>query len=203
MRGSRPTMQHVADLAGVSLKTVSRVVNGRYGVAPATLDRVRPAAAWTSAPSSREQWNEPVLKAVCDRRCTLRRTGNDMRLMHPLTARRLRGRLPPCASVGPCERRTTEAADRLAKVLAHCRWWQLEHLGDLFGVDARCVQEQDLPLGLGEQVQARGEVVGQPLGGSRRRGARHPSSARQPAASRADDATHDLGERAVGTRSDQ
>lgn len=31
----RPTMKHVADLAGVSVKTVSRVVNGEAGVSPA------------------------------------------------------------------------------------------------------------------------------------------------------------------------
>jgi LacI family transcriptional regulator len=37
---ARPTMHHVAERAGVSLKTVSRVVNDEPGVAPATADRV-------------------------------------------------------------------------------------------------------------------------------------------------------------------
>ena len=37
----RVTIGDVAERAGVSIATVSRVVNGRYGVAPATLDRVR------------------------------------------------------------------------------------------------------------------------------------------------------------------
>ena len=40
---SRATIEDVATRAGVSISTVSRVVNGRYGVAPATLDRVRAA----------------------------------------------------------------------------------------------------------------------------------------------------------------
>ena len=40
---SRATIEDVAARAGVSISTVSRVVNGRYGVAPATLDRVRAA----------------------------------------------------------------------------------------------------------------------------------------------------------------
>ena len=40
---SRATIDDVAARAGVSISTVSRVVNGRYGVAPATLDRVRAA----------------------------------------------------------------------------------------------------------------------------------------------------------------
>jgi LacI family transcriptional regulator len=37
----RVTIGDVADRAGVSIATVSRVVNGRYGVAPTTLRRVR------------------------------------------------------------------------------------------------------------------------------------------------------------------
>ena len=37
----RVTIGDVAERAGVSIATVSRVVNGRYGVAPATLDRVK------------------------------------------------------------------------------------------------------------------------------------------------------------------
>jgi LacI family transcriptional regulator len=37
----RVTIGDVADRAGVSIATVSRVVNGRYGVAPTTLSRVR------------------------------------------------------------------------------------------------------------------------------------------------------------------
>ena len=40
---ARATIEDVAARAGVSISTVSRVVNGRYGVAPATLDRVRAA----------------------------------------------------------------------------------------------------------------------------------------------------------------
>lgn len=40
-RLDRVTIGDVAERAGVSIATVSRVVNGRYGVAPATLDRVR------------------------------------------------------------------------------------------------------------------------------------------------------------------
>lgn len=42
--GSRPTMRDVAALAGVSLKTVSRVVNGEPGVSAATSRRVMAAA---------------------------------------------------------------------------------------------------------------------------------------------------------------
>jgi LacI family transcriptional regulator, galactose operon repressor len=38
--GQRPTMLDVAALAGVGLATVSRVVNGKPGVSPATTDRV-------------------------------------------------------------------------------------------------------------------------------------------------------------------
>lgn len=40
---SRPTMRHVAALAGVGLKTVSRVVNGEPNVAQETIERVREA----------------------------------------------------------------------------------------------------------------------------------------------------------------
>src|ERR1700751_4185312 len=40
---SRPTMRDVAALAGVSLKTVSRVVNGVSTVDPALVTRVREA----------------------------------------------------------------------------------------------------------------------------------------------------------------
>lgn len=40
----RPTLRDVAALAGVSFKTVSRVVNGESGVSPAVADRVRAAA---------------------------------------------------------------------------------------------------------------------------------------------------------------
>ena len=40
----RPTLRDVAALAGVSFKTVSRVVNGEPGVSPAVTDRVRIAA---------------------------------------------------------------------------------------------------------------------------------------------------------------
>ena len=40
---SRVTIDDVAERAGVSIATVSRVVNGRYGVAPTTLNRVRAA----------------------------------------------------------------------------------------------------------------------------------------------------------------
>ncbi|WP_240197060.1 LacI family DNA-binding transcriptional regulator [Nonomuraea lactucae] len=39
----RPTMKDVASVAGVALKTVSRVVNGEPGVNPATAERVREA----------------------------------------------------------------------------------------------------------------------------------------------------------------
>lgn len=41
----RPTMRDVARLAGVGIKTVSRVVNGEPNVSPATAERVRRAAA--------------------------------------------------------------------------------------------------------------------------------------------------------------
>src|SRR5688572_13209563 len=40
-----PTMQHVASLAEVSLKTVSRVVNGEQGVSPQLVERVQDAVA--------------------------------------------------------------------------------------------------------------------------------------------------------------
>jgi LacI family transcriptional regulator len=40
---SRPTMRDVAARAGVSLKTVSRVVNGEAAIAPATMQRVNEA----------------------------------------------------------------------------------------------------------------------------------------------------------------
>jgi len=40
----RPTLADVARQAGVSLKTASRAVNGEYGVAPGTADRVLQAA---------------------------------------------------------------------------------------------------------------------------------------------------------------
>ncbi|MEP6812415.1 MAG: LacI family DNA-binding transcriptional regulator [Actinomycetota bacterium] len=43
-RSTRPTLAQVAEFAGVSLKTASRAVNGEYGVAPATSDRVLAAA---------------------------------------------------------------------------------------------------------------------------------------------------------------
>jgi len=43
MDHSRPTMKDVATAAGVSLKTVSRVVNGEPGVAPRTEQQVREA----------------------------------------------------------------------------------------------------------------------------------------------------------------
>lgn len=43
-RSSRPTLAQVAELAGVSLKTASRAMNGEYGVAPATAERVIAAA---------------------------------------------------------------------------------------------------------------------------------------------------------------
>jgi LacI family transcriptional regulator len=42
--GRRPTLRDVAALAGVSVKTVSRVVNGEPGVSPGVADRVRAAA---------------------------------------------------------------------------------------------------------------------------------------------------------------
>jgi LacI family transcriptional regulator len=41
---SRPTLADVAEQAGVSLKTASRALNGEYGVAPATLEKVLAAA---------------------------------------------------------------------------------------------------------------------------------------------------------------
>jgi LacI family transcriptional regulator len=41
--GSRPTMRHVAALAGVGIKTVSRVVNGEPNVSQKTIERVREA----------------------------------------------------------------------------------------------------------------------------------------------------------------
>ncbi|MEA2267857.1 MAG: LacI family transcriptional regulator, partial [Solirubrobacteraceae bacterium] len=41
----RPTMRHVAERAGVSLKTVSRVINGEDGVAAPTAERVGAAIA--------------------------------------------------------------------------------------------------------------------------------------------------------------
>jgi LacI family transcriptional regulator len=43
-RPARPTLAQVAALAGVSLKTASRAMNGEYGVAPATAERVLAAA---------------------------------------------------------------------------------------------------------------------------------------------------------------
>ena len=45
MNATRPTMRHVADMAGVSLKTVSRVINAEAGVTPATAERVTAAIA--------------------------------------------------------------------------------------------------------------------------------------------------------------
>lgn len=44
-RQRRPTMRDVARLAGVGIKTVSRVINGEPNVSPATTERVRRAAA--------------------------------------------------------------------------------------------------------------------------------------------------------------
>jgi len=41
---ARPTMKHVAALAGVGVKTVSRVINGEPNVSPDTIARVRAAA---------------------------------------------------------------------------------------------------------------------------------------------------------------
>src|SRR6185312_6255322 len=41
--GRRPTLRDVAARAGVSFKTVSRVVNDEAGVSPALTDRVRQA----------------------------------------------------------------------------------------------------------------------------------------------------------------
>ena len=46
----RSTMRQVAERAGVSVKTVSRVVNGEPAVAPATLRRVLSAAAALDRP---------------------------------------------------------------------------------------------------------------------------------------------------------
>ena len=45
MTDGRATMQHVATLAGVSLKTVSRVVNGEAGVSEPLVERVQEAVA--------------------------------------------------------------------------------------------------------------------------------------------------------------
>ena len=45
MNAVRPTMRDVAERAGVSLKTVSRVINAESGVAPATTERVTVAIA--------------------------------------------------------------------------------------------------------------------------------------------------------------
>src|SRR5215212_3623619 len=45
VNATRPTMRHVADMAGVSLKTVSRVINAEAGVTPATAERVTAAIA--------------------------------------------------------------------------------------------------------------------------------------------------------------
>jgi LacI family transcriptional regulator len=44
-RTSRPTMKDVAALSGVSIKTVSRVVNEEAGVSPDVVERVRAAAS--------------------------------------------------------------------------------------------------------------------------------------------------------------
>ena len=41
---ARPTMKHVAALAGVGIKTVSRVINGEPNVSAATIERVMQAA---------------------------------------------------------------------------------------------------------------------------------------------------------------
>src|SRR5215208_918182 len=41
---SRPTMRHVAALAGVGVKTVSRVINGEPNVSAATIAKVNAAA---------------------------------------------------------------------------------------------------------------------------------------------------------------
>src|ERR1700749_4313326 len=43
MSGRRVTLRHVAERAGVSFKTVSRVVNGEQGVSPELAARVRAA----------------------------------------------------------------------------------------------------------------------------------------------------------------
>ena len=40
-RARRVTIHDVASAAGVSVATVSKVINGRYGVAPSTLERVQ------------------------------------------------------------------------------------------------------------------------------------------------------------------
>ena len=45
MSATRPTMRDVAERAGVSLKTVSRVINAEAGVATATAERVSEAIA--------------------------------------------------------------------------------------------------------------------------------------------------------------
>ena len=45
MNADRPTMRDVAEMAGVSLKTVSRVINAEAGVTPATAERVTAAIA--------------------------------------------------------------------------------------------------------------------------------------------------------------
>jgi LacI family transcriptional regulator len=45
VRSKRPTLRDVAALAGVSYKTVSRVVNDEAGVSPALAERVRQASA--------------------------------------------------------------------------------------------------------------------------------------------------------------
>ncbi len=45
MNATRPTMRDVAEMAGVSLKTVSRVINAEAGVTPATAERVTAAIA--------------------------------------------------------------------------------------------------------------------------------------------------------------
>ncbi|HLR55410.1 MAG TPA: LacI family DNA-binding transcriptional regulator, partial [Actinomycetales bacterium] len=39
-QAQRVTIKDVADVAGVSVATVSKVINGRYGVAAATSERV-------------------------------------------------------------------------------------------------------------------------------------------------------------------
>ena len=48
-RPGRPTLADVAAQAGVSLKTASRALNGEYGVAAGTAERVESAAAAGSA----------------------------------------------------------------------------------------------------------------------------------------------------------
>lgn len=45
MSQRRPTIHDVADRAGVSVATVSKAMNGRYGVATETADRVLRAVA--------------------------------------------------------------------------------------------------------------------------------------------------------------